>query len=417
LKARNQFLSRYAAIDATALDGFPRRYARVLVVPAFAERPEFYRRLLQRQEADPPALLVLVLNAPEHASIDDIDRTAQAAQLIARQHTLLWQSATGPGLSLHAGGAECPLDLLCLQRFATDQRLPCKQGVGLARRLGADLAAHLIATGKVHCPWIFNSDADAVLPRGYFEAAQSLPEDAVGLCYPFDHQPCGDNALDRAVAQYEASLQHYVNGLKRAGSDYAFHTIGSCMAVELDAYTHVRGFPKRAAGEDFYLLNKLAKLGAIVSPEHPVVKIRTRASRRVPFGTGPAIARIAERQARGGAHLDYHPQVFASLRLALEEIHQVGTCSEIAVRIGDDPQSWAGEATHRRALCAVGFPAALNAALKTRSTQTQYQRHMHDWFDAFRQLKFIHYLSNHEYPKQPLDYVSYRASITGHSGV
>jgi len=404
LKAREQYLARHALIDSTAIVGFPGHYRHVLVVPAFAEDADCYLRLLQHLAADPGGLLVLVLNAPQQAGADEIAATAAIARHIEQRHRRVWQSPTVSGLGLYAGARG--FDLLCWQRFADGQRLPRKQGVGLARRLGADLAAQLIATGRVDCPWIFNSDADAVLPAGYFDAVTRVSAKTVGLCYPFRHQPCGDRELDRAVARYEASLHYYVAGLKGAGSDYAFHTIGSCLAVELDAYAGVRGFPRRAAGEDFYLLNKLAKLGSIASPKQPVVNILTRASQRVPFGTGPAVTRIASLQARGEAYRDYHPAVFEALRLALEEIRQLCACTEIAARIGDDPQSWAKKATHRRALCAVGFPSALNAALKTRSTQEQYQRHMHDWFDAFRQLKFIHYLSSHDYPKQPPDYAS-----------
>ena len=48
--------------------------------------------------------------------------------------------------------------------------------------------------------------------------------------------------------------------MKYARSPYAFHTIGSTMAVSANHYAKVRGFPKREAGEDFYLLNKLAKV-------------------------------------------------------------------------------------------------------------------------------------------------------------
>ena len=62
---------------------------------------------------------------------------------------------------------------------------------------------------------------------------------------------------------YEYSLRYYVAGLTYAQSPYAFHTIGSTMAVNAEHYASVRGFPRREAGEDFYLLNKLAKVGSV----------------------------------------------------------------------------------------------------------------------------------------------------------
>ena len=70
------------------------------------------------------------------------------------------------------------------------------------------------------------------------------------------------------------SLRYYVAGMKYARSHLThFHTIGSTMAVRASYYAKVRGFPKREAGEDFYLLNKLAKVGTVLeleaSPELP----------------------------------------------------------------------------------------------------------------------------------------------------
>ena len=52
-------------------------------------------------------------------------------------------------------------------------------------------------------------------------------------------------------------------GLGFAGSPYAYHSVGSTLAVRAEAYAIVRGVPKRAAGEDFYLLDKLAKVTPI----------------------------------------------------------------------------------------------------------------------------------------------------------
>ena len=39
-------------------------------------------------------------------------------------------------------------------------------------------------------------------------------------------------------------------GLEFAASPYAWHSLGSCLAVTPEAYAAVRGFPKRAGGEE-----------------------------------------------------------------------------------------------------------------------------------------------------------------------
>ena len=106
--------------------------------------------------------------------------------------------------------------------------------------------------------------------------------------------------------------------MKYARSPYAFHTIGSTMAVNAFHYAKVRGFPRRQAGEDFYLLNKLAKVGAIrqlsEETECESIDIAARLSDRVPFGTGAATGKIMELEDPAREYLFYHPAVFGLLR-------------------------------------------------------------------------------------------------------
>src|SRR5690606_34714388 len=65
-------------------------------------------------------------------------------------------------------------------------------------------------------------------------------------------------------------------------------------ALHVKSHAAARGFPRRAAGEDFHLLRKLAKLGPIEVPAVPPVRVRSRRSDRVPFGTGPSVDRLLQ---------------------------------------------------------------------------------------------------------------------------
>src|SRR6185295_2791724 len=107
----------------------------------------------------------------------------------------------------------------------------------------------------------------------------------------FRHEATGDAALDGAHALYEVRLRYDVLGLASAGSPWAMHAIGSTLAVGVEAYAAVRGFPRRMAGEDFHLLAKLAKIGRVVRAGGEPIRLRSRSSDRVPFGTGAAVAR------------------------------------------------------------------------------------------------------------------------------
>jgi hypothetical protein len=93
-------------------------------------------------------------------------------------------------------------------------------------------------------------------------------------------------------------MRHYLLGLLRIGNPYAFTALGSAMAFPLWAYRRVGGITPLQGGEDFYLLQKFAKTGHIVRQfaepyrsHDMVVRPQGRVSSRVPFGTGPAIAK------------------------------------------------------------------------------------------------------------------------------
>ena len=115
--------------------------------------------------------------------------------------------------------------------------------------------------------------------------------------------------MDRATALCEIRLRYLQRGLQWANSPYAFHAVGSSMAVHALSYAQVRGVPKRQAAEDFYLLGKLSKLRPLARVRGAPVRIRSRVSSRVPFGTGAETAKLT----RGDALELYHPDCFAAV--------------------------------------------------------------------------------------------------------
>lgn len=178
-------------------------------------------------------------------------------------------------------------------------------------------------------------------------------------------------------------MRQYVRGLRAAGSPYAYHALGSALAVDGTAYAQVRGFPKRNGGEDFYLLNKVAKVGSILNLAQPELCIDARQSDRVPFGTGPAINRLLSEQGFDQAAIFYHPDTFNHLREWLAQM----------------PDSW-GQAIADlplpdetlQALYTLGTLPAAETARQISKTRAAYVRHMHNWFDALKTLRFIHLL-------------------------
>ncbi len=210
--------------------------------------------------------------------------------------------------------------MLWLDRASPGVYIPEREGVGTARKIGGDFAAALWARGQIACPLLASSDADVRLPSDYFATLADVPLEAqrsAAWLWPFLHEAGGDARIDEATVLYEISLRYYVLGLAMARSSYAYHSIGSTLCVDARAYLSVRGFPKRAAGEDFYLLDKLAKVGPLRRIAASPLRIRARASDRVPFGTGRRTQEIAQERAAGSELLLYSPQAFRALSAVL----------------------------------------------------------------------------------------------------
>ncbi|EED32254.1 hypothetical protein NOR53_3259 [gamma proteobacterium NOR5-3] len=356
-------------------------WEQVLVVPAYGESPEVLENLNQYSNT----LLVLVLNHP------DTDANSQRNDEL-RDHLKAFSEQQ------HIADANARLKqlprgnhVLVVERPAA---LPAVEGVGLARKLGCDLALALIANGHIHSSWIHCSDADAKLPRDYFQAA-STEQGAAALTYPFTHIPPQDPREHTAIELYESYLRSYVVGLHKAGSPYAFHTIGSCIAVNAQAYAQVRGFPRRAAGEDFYLLNKVAKLGPVITPRCTPLSLSARLSRRVPFGTGPALSQLLARETLSDLAYFYNPRCYEALAAVLSYVEGFG---DPDLQSQDFERALENHTELFSALRQLGLERFLAHAKKQCSDKDAFVKQFHQWLDGFKTLKLIHALTA-QWPK------------------
>jgi hypothetical protein len=365
-----KYLARYAEPEAKLVARAPTRYRAVLVVPAHRERADLLDGFVEAAaNAGGRVLVVLVVNAAKDSSPAALEETRE-----------LWHE-----LSHLKHDA---FELALIDRVSPGRELPPKQGVGLARKIGADLALALWAQRRVELPYIFSTDADASLPADYFRAAaESAPVSA--LLYPFRHEPGGDPSVDAATERYELGLRYHVLGLNYARSPYAYHSLGSTLALGCEAYAAVRGFPKRLAGEDFYVLDKLAKIGSVLPLGSAAVRIRARLSDRVPFGTGPRVRTLSA----GGTFEIYHPDRYQALGAVLDAFAELATGRALPP-IDDRALS---------ALRSLGFERELADALEQCKTEAVLLRRLLTWFDGLKTLRFIHALRDSARPDIPLD--------------
>ncbi len=375
----SKYLDRYAEVETGYLSSWSGpTYDRVLVVPAYRESPDFLQRI---PHAEGKLLVIVVINAPPVAIEDGSNETL--LEEISSVGQPLWSNQN---LALFAG-AQAHYDVLRVDRHSSGLRTD--GGVGVARKTGGDLACRLIEGGRVRSPWIHNTDGDTQLPPDYFDASGCAINGASALLFPYTHDCDLNEPIGWATRLYELGLNHYVAGLKLAGSPYAFQTVGSSFAVHALAYAQVRGFPKREAGEDFYMLNKLAKVGAVVEASTAPISIQARTSDRVPFGTGAGVAKILALTDPITEYRFYHPAVFTEIGEFLGQFDSL--CSK-------DSPSTSMVALQQH----LSFDKGLNHARCQSRSREGFIRHLNDWFDGFRTLKAVHWLRDQQWPSLTL---------------
>lgn len=280
-------LGRYLAEQALSDDQeaslpAPRRGLRLcIVIPALAERAGIGRVIDSLGKCAPSAEVIVVVNNARDAP-DEIVRD----NLLTIEDLRKTRADDTP--------------VLVVDRASRGRAFASREaGVGLARRLGMDLALRrLVAAGASERGAIACLDADSPVAPGYVDALlevfTSPRAPLAGVC-SYRHPLPDDQPGRRASVAYELWLRYIELGMQVAGSMYAFQALGSCMAVSCRGYALADGMPPRQAGEDFHFLQKIIKAGgpgALVRIPAATVLPAARPSFRVPFGTGRAMSRM-----------------------------------------------------------------------------------------------------------------------------
>ena len=390
-RAIDQYLAQYALLPmgCPMLKG---QWQHVMVLPCFDESPGFIHRFAQGFKTA-SLLLILVVNRPASRP-PEVNQPVREA--LAAMPTLTLQL----GYDLHRVSPS--FSILSIDLEALEGATPCNQGVGRARRVGCDVALTLIDRETVSSPWIYSTDADTEWDASLL--SRTWPSEASAVSLPFTHRTTEDPALSQATLIYELTMHHYVLHLQAIGSPYAFHTLGSSCVIHSHAYAAVRGMPLRNAAEDFYLLNKLAKVGAVHRARGAGVSITSRQSNRVPFGTGPAVGRLLDAKDPCEVPLFYHADCFAVLGQLLQLFRhwsnepetdtQAQLIEHLGTAIGTDLE---------RLLTQWDYQKALRHIHQAGRSDAARQQHTHTWFDGFRLLKIIHLLRDHHFPNLTLN--------------
>lgn len=382
-----KYLERYAeplSIVARRIDEI---YESAVVVPVYGEDPAAFTRLTKTHPGSGKHLLILVVNAPVDALPARREQNDAFLHFARASGDVLKVSECAEWIRLATG--ESGVDALLFDATREPLRLRKKEGVGRARKIGLDSALALYLCGKVRSAMVGSTDADVTLPRDYWSQlsagahqAEGVLPPFSGLLFPYRHILPEQGLMRDRMTELEVSFRYYVLGLAFAHSPYAYHTLGSALAVSLPHYARVRGVPNRQAGEDFHLLAKLSKLAPLARLTEGTVEIETRLSDRVPFGTGPSLTRTL--QTPHEKLRVYHPWSFLWLSYVLEVLTLAAWsgASELPAFSSELP-AWAK--TH-----ALGFYRTTLPHLAACPSAAHRVRRVHERFDALATLQFIH---------------------------
>lgn len=359
----NKYLQKYAYFQQKIVSPPPDSLQMVIVIPARRE-PDLIGTLKSIKSSVQPRFpyeIIIVFNHPiSEATKDKVEN--ERSMLLCRE----W-IRENEYRNIHL-----------IEAFD----LPDKQaGVGLARKIGMDEAVRRLAENEKGV--IVALDADCTVEKNYLQVLEdhfitNINCNAASIYFEHDLSSVNDELVE-GIVQYELHLRYYNQLLKYAGHPFAFHTVGSSMAVRSVVYQKQGGMNKRKAGEDFYFLQKIIQLGNFSEIKTTTVFPSARISDRVPFGTGRAQGEW--NNDKKSVLLSYHPQVGEELKLFFHLIEAKGKEANFKL-FPLSIQDFIGESK---------WVEKKDEIVKNTTTHRAFIQRFYSWFNLFMCFKFVHF--------------------------
>jgi len=356
----------------------------IVVIPTFQE-PDLPATLNSLIRCQPPAgktEVILLINEPESC-----DSRISSANRKTLQDILAWLPYNKVDhLTFHPVG---PV------------KLPDKwAGVGLARKAGMDEALYRFRRIGKPGGIILSLDADTLVEENYLQAVEEHflnhpTHIGATLCFRHITEGLPERQI-LGIRLYEQYLYYYKNACAWAGFPHALYTIGSAFAVTADGYMRRGGMTRRKAGEDFYFLQTLTQAGSIGEILSSCVHPSARVSQRVPFGTGPAMKKWME----GGDDLMYtfDFQAFRELKLLFSQREKFYQASPDTLTCLSDTLP----ASVSRFIKKENLDQRFRELSGNCSSPEIFNKRFFQVFNAFKILRFLHFVTPVPYPKIPV---------------
>jgi hypothetical protein len=274
-------------------------------------------------------------------------------------------------------------------------------GAGMARKIGMDEAIRRFNAINRPDGVIVSLDADCLVSANYMREIEKLftsVKSCIGATINFSHrmEEMEDKKQQEGIRLYENYLRYYKDALAYTGYPHAIDTIGSAFAVRAEAYVRQGGMNRRQAGEDFYFLHKLTRLGRLAEITNACVYPSARVSDRVPFGTGAAMGKWMNQT--DDLNLTYCFEAFKDLKQLFDQTAQFYKTGkqqydEILNTLPLAIKSY---------LEGISFEEKLTEVNRNSSSLETFKKRFFQTFDAFQVMKFLNYAHEHFYSRQPL---------------
>lgn len=328
--------------------------------------------------------VIVVVNHPENSSLDIIKVSEQTVNEVEEAQKK-WGNTQ---LKFHAIRA---------------YNLPRKHaGVGLARQIGMDEAAYRLMNVSNPNGVIACFDADSECEPNYLTELhrlwQQFPK-THACSVRYEHPLHGSEyppEVYNGIAAYELHLRYYNQASRFVGFPFAYHTVGSSMAVCAEAYILSGGMNRHQAGEDFYFLQKIIQHGRFRELNSTCVYPSPRPSNRVPFGTGRAMSKLL-----------FHNEPISTYSLD-------SFMNLLPFFLGVDEIYPADEQQTKRFIGTLAEPLkqyllgvdAVDAIANSRanaSSLKSFKKRFFLWFNAFMLLKYMNFAAENYYGRLPVE--------------
>ena len=272
-------------------------------------------------------------------------------------------------------------------------------GAGMARKIGMDEVVRRFNALNRPEGIIISTDADCLFSPNYLQRIEFVfakDKSCFAATLNFKHRvyEMADPKQRHGIRLYEDYLHYYKKALDFAGFPDSIYTIGSAFAVRAGAYVKQGGMNRRQAGEDFYFLNKLTKLGKIIEINDAFVYPSARVSDRVPFGTGAAMTKWMNEDE--DLTITYNFAAFLDLKVLFDKVDSLFRNRAEDVFMASLP------ASVQEYLQTLEFSCKLDEINQNSSSLTSFRKRFFQFFDGFLILRFLNLAHQKYYPQQKL---------------